>query len=149
MICAVDELGIGEDHAGILVLPPDTPLGVDFVELRGAARRRARDHRDPRTAATPCRIRGVARELASAYQVPFTDPALTFVPVGRVGSRHGEAGTARQSAAPWPAEIADPTACDRFVLREVRGFDPKARTPLWMQVRLARSGCAASRSPST
>jgi phenylalanyl-tRNA synthetase beta chain len=36
--------------------------------------------------------------------------------------------------------IADPTACDRFVLREVRGFDPGARTPLWMQVRLARCG---------
>jgi phenylalanyl-tRNA synthetase beta chain len=40
----------------------------------------------------------------------------------------------------YPARIADPTACDRFVLREVRGFDPAAPTPLWMRVRLARSG---------
>src|SRR6201986_384348 len=31
MSCAVDELGIGEDHSGILILPPDTPLGVDFT----------------------------------------------------------------------------------------------------------------------
>jgi phenylalanyl-tRNA synthetase beta chain len=46
-------------------------------------------------------------------------------------------------AGPWPAAIADPTACDRFVLREVRGFDPGARTPLWMQVRLARCGMRA------
>ena len=40
----------------------------------------------------------------------------------------------------YPARIADPTACDRFVLREVRGFDPAAPTPLWMRVRLARCG---------
>ena len=40
----------------------------------------------------------------------------------------------------YPARIDDPTACDRFVLREVRGFSPGARTPLWMMVRLARCG---------
>ena len=40
----------------------------------------------------------------------------------------------------YPARIADPTACDRFVLREVRGFDPAAPSPLWMRVRLARCG---------
>ena len=39
-----------------------------------------------------------------------------------------------------PASIEDPTACDRFVLREVRGIDPAAPTPLRMRVRLARAG---------
>jgi phenylalanyl-tRNA synthetase beta chain len=136
MICAVDELGIGEDHTGILVLPPDTPLGVDFVEYAGL--------RDDvlEITVTPDRgyavsIRGVARELASAYQVPFTDPAQTFVP-GEDAS--GMDAPATADGGPWPATIADPTACDRFVLREVRGFDPHARTPLWMAVRLARCG---------
>ena len=38
------------------------------------------------------------------------------------------------------ASIGDPTACDRFVLREMRGFDPAAATPLRMRVRLARAG---------
>jgi len=160
MICAVDELGIGEDHSGILVLAPDTPLGVDFVEYA-----RLKDDVLEITV-TPDRgyavsIRGVARELASAYRVPYTDPALTFVPGEDATGFEGTAGfegaagfedtagfegaAGRDEAAPgtgptgpWPAEIADPTACDRFVLREVRGFDPAARTPLWMQVRLAR-----------
>jgi phenylalanyl-tRNA synthetase beta chain len=143
MICAVDELGIGEDHSGILILAPDTPLGVDFVEYAGL-----RDDVLDITV-TPDRgyavsIRGVARELATAYQVPYTDPASTFVP-GEDASgpeednNAGRAG-AGPGAAPWPAAIDDPTACDRFVLREVRGFDPGAPTPLWMQVRLARCG---------
>jgi phenylalanyl-tRNA synthetase beta chain len=94
----------------------------------------------------------VARELASAYQVPYTDPALTFVPgedatgsdagpdARTEASGTGPSGTGSSSTGTWPAEIADPTACDRFVLREVRGFDPGARTPLWMLVRLARCG---------
>src|SRR6201996_4062316 len=139
MICAVDELGIGEDHSGILILPPDTPLGVNFTDYAGL--------RDDvlEITVTPDRgyavsIRGVARELASAYGVRYTDPALTFVP-GEDATGSGEE-TARAAAGdgPWPASIGDPAACDRFVLREVRGFDPAARTPLWMQVRLARSG---------
>jgi len=137
MICAVDELGIGEDHSGILILPPDTPLGVDFTKYAGL--------KDDvlEITVTPDRgyavsIRGVARELASAYQVPYTDPAQTFVPGEDASGMDGDAES--PAARPWPAEIADPTACDRFVLREVRGFDPSARTPLWMQVRLARSG---------
>jgi phenylalanyl-tRNA synthetase beta chain len=136
MICAVDELGIGEDHSGILILPPDTPLGVDFTEYAGL--------RDDvlEISVTPDRgyavsIRGVARELATAYQVPYTDPALTFVPGEDASGLEAEAGA---GLGPWPAAIEDPTACDRFVLREVRGFDPTAGTPLWMQVRLARSG---------
>src|ERR1700691_2656648 len=108
MICAVDELAIGEDHSGILILPPDTPLGVDFAEYAGL-----RDDVLDLTV-TPDRgyavsIRGVARELATAYQVPYTDPASTFVPgedasglpdddsAGRIGAGPGQA--------PWPAAI--------------------------------------------
>jgi phenylalanyl-tRNA synthetase beta chain len=143
MICAVDELGIGEDHTGILVLPPDAPLGADFVayaELRD-------DVLD--ITVTPDRgyavsIRGVARELASAYDVPYTDPASTFIPgEDASGLDEGDASEGEPSEAAtgvWPASIADPTACDRYVLREVRGFDPAAKSPVWMQVRLARCG---------
>ena len=82
----------------------------------------------------------MARELATAFGVAYTDPADTGLP-GDVDAVSPEV---------YPASIADPTACDRFVLREVHGFDPDAPTPLWMRVRLARCGHAhACRWPST
>jgi phenylalanyl-tRNA synthetase beta chain len=135
MICSVKELGIGDDHTGILVLPADAPLGADFVPYA-----RLRDEVFE-IAVTPDRgyavsVRGLARELASAYGVPFTDPATTALPDATLlGGSLDQVGRDV-----YPARIDDPTACDRFVLREVRDFDPAARTPLWMRVRLARCG---------
>ncbi|MFC4533476.1 phenylalanine--tRNA ligase subunit beta [Sphaerisporangium dianthi] len=125
MICSARELGVGEDHGGILILPADTHLGADVVELLGL--------RDDviELEVTPDRgyalsIRGVAREVATAFGVPWRDPADIEPP-----AFDEEA---------YPASIADPTACDRFVLRSVSGFDPSAETPMWMQVRLSRAG---------
>jgi phenylalanyl-tRNA synthetase beta chain len=129
MICSAAELAIGDDHSGILVLPPSAPLGADFVAYAGLA-----DHVFD-IAVTPDRgyalsIRGVARELATAYGVAYTDPVGTGLP--------GDVETVSPEV--YPASIEDPTACDRFVLREAHGFEPDAPTPLWMRVRLARCG---------
>ena len=129
MICSAAELGIGEDHSGILVLPPDAPLGADFVAYAGLA-----DHVLD-IAVTPDRgyalsVRGVARELAIAYELPIRDLA----------DAERQADVAAVSAEVYPASIEDPTGCDRFVLREVRGFDPAAPTSLAIRVRLARAG---------
>ncbi len=129
MICSAAELGIGEDHSGILVLPPDAPLGADFVAYAGLA-----DYVLD-IAVTPDRgyalsVRGVARELAISYQVPIRDLADAGLPDD----------VALVSPEVYPASIEDPTGCDRFVLREVHGFDPAAPTPLGIRVRLARSG---------
>ena len=115
MICSVRELAIGDDHTGILVLPADAPLGTDFVSYANL--------RDEvfEIAVTPDRgyavsVRGIARELASAFGVPFRDPAETALPDATV------LGGPLDFVGPdvYPARIADPTACDRFVLREVR-----------------------------
>ncbi len=136
MICSAAELGIGDDHSGILVLPPptspapfDAPLGADFAAYAGL-----RDHVLDINV-TPDKgyalsIRGVARELAIAFGAAFTDPADAGLPddVDRV------------SAQVYPASIEDPTACDRFVLREVRGAEVTRPTPLWMRIRLAHAG---------
>ncbi|MGH3243733.1 MAG: phenylalanine--tRNA ligase subunit beta, partial [Spirillospora sp.] len=143
MICSVAELGIGDDHAGILVLPADTPVGADAVELLGLRD----DVLD--IAVSPDRgyalsIRGVAREAATVYGVAFTDPARIELPPrrGSSGARllNGGGRGLEDGGESYPASIGDPTACDRFVLREVRGFDPDAQTPLWMRVRLHRAG---------
>ena len=145
MICSVRELAIGDDHTGILVLPADAPLGADFVSYA-----KLRDEVFE-IAVTPDRgyavsVRGIARELASAFGVPFTDPAETALPDATL------LGGPLDYVGPdvYPARIADPTACDRFVLREVRGFDPARAAPRcgcgcgW-----PGAGCAPCRSPWT
>ena len=135
MICSASELGIGDDHSGILVLPPDAPLGADFASYANL--------RDEvfEIAVTPDRgyavsVRGIARELASAFGVAFRDPAETALPAATLLG--GELDYVGPDV--YPARIDDPAGCDRFVLREVHGFSPSATTPLWMRVRLARSG---------
>ncbi|MER5643813.1 phenylalanine--tRNA ligase subunit beta [Streptosporangium sp. NPDC002524] len=125
MICSEAELGVADSSPGILVLPAGTPIGADVVELLGL--------RDDviELEITPdigyaLSIRGVAREAATAFDSAFADPADVSPPA--------------EDGPSYPASIADPTACDRFVLREIRGFDPSAPSPLWMRARLSRAG---------
>ncbi len=129
MICSAGELAIGADHDGIVVLPAaevaDASPGSDAIKLL--------ELRDDvlDIAVTPDRsyalsIRGIAREAATAYGVPFHDPAaLEPLPVD--GSGH-------------LGVVNDPERADRLVLRTVTGLDPAARTPLWMARRLLRAG---------
>ncbi|PRX96015.1 phenylalanine--tRNA ligase subunit beta [Allonocardiopsis opalescens] len=127
MICSVAELGMGEDHSGILVLPQGTPAqpGDDAVPLLGL------DDHVLDIAVTPDRgyalsIRGVAREAATAYGLPFRDPAAIEAPDTAEGS--------------WPAAVEGEGICHRYVLRGVTGFDPAAPTPVWMRRRLELAG---------
>ncbi len=127
MICSVRELGIGDDHAGILVLGSGRIPGQDLEpEL---------DLRDEvlDVSITPDRgycmsVRGLARELATAYEVPFHDPADRF---GFVAIEPGS---------PGPPVRLDTDGCDRFVAYAVSGIDPATTSPLWMRARLHRSG---------
>jgi phenylalanyl-tRNA synthetase beta chain len=125
MICSVRELGIGEDHDGILVLPAGsaTPgaAAVDVLGLRDAVLD---------IAVTPDRgyclsVRGLAREAALATGARFhdIDPQLPAADGGA-----------------YPVRVADPTGCDRFSMRVVTGLDPAAPTPDWMARRLRQCG---------
>ena len=129
MICSAAELGLGDDHTGIMVLPPDAPVGADFVGYAGL-RDVVLDVNVTPDKGHALSIRGMARELASAFGVAYTDPAEADLPAWVADPGHGEV---------YPASIADPAACDRFALREVRGIDPGRPTPLAMRVRLARA----------
>ncbi|KEI43784.1 phenylalanine--tRNA ligase subunit beta [Saccharopolyspora rectivirgula] len=126
MICSARELGIGEDHDGILVLPAGTAdPGDDAIELVGL------NDSVIELAITPDRgycfsVRGLARELSNALDVPFGDPAARQVPPDDRPSRG--------------VEIQDPGACSRFVFRRVTGVDPTAPTPWWMRRRLMLAG---------
>ncbi|MDQ6875175.1 MAG: phenylalanine--tRNA ligase subunit beta, partial [Actinomycetota bacterium] len=127
MICSARELGVGEDHRGILVLPPDTPIGAGVAELLHL--------RDVvlDVAVTPDRgyclsIRGIARETATAFGVDFSDPAGALPAVW--------AEPAEGLADPYPCAIEDAGAADRLLLRSVRGLDPTRRTPLEIARRL-------------
>ncbi|WP_320781127.1 phenylalanine--tRNA ligase subunit beta [Streptomyces sp. CRN 30] len=126
MICSGDELGMGDDGSGgIIVLPPETEVGRDAIELLELV------DEVLDIAVTPDRgyalsLRGVAREAATAYGLPLRDPALIDVP--------------GPNAYGYPVKIADPMGCDRFTARTVSGLDPEARTPIWLQRRLQKAG---------
>src|SRR5215469_16916338 len=100
MICSALELAIGDDHAGIMVLPADAPLGADFVAYAGL-RDVVFDINVTPDKGYALSVRGVARELAISYQVPFTDPADVGLPAGY------------QTVSPdvYQVEIGDRTAC--------------------------------------
>jgi phenylalanyl-tRNA synthetase beta chain len=125
MICSTRELGIGDDHAGILVLPADSAKpGDDPLAMLGM------NDAVLDVAVTTDRgyclsIRGLAREAAAALDVPFHDiPAELPVPDGRA----------------YEVRIDDPSGCDRFSVRAVTGLDPAAPTPDWMALRLRQCG---------
>ncbi|MFV2100580.1 phenylalanine--tRNA ligase subunit beta [Micromonospora sp. LOL_024] len=128
MICSAGELGLGDDHAGIVVLPADTPAkpGDDARPVVGL------DDIVVEVEITPDRgyqmsLRGLARELAQALGVDFRDP----------GRNPATAGTAEPA---FPVQVRDTLGCDRFAARLVRGVDPTAQTPTWMRQRLTVAG---------
>lgn len=127
MICSAREMGMGDDHNGIVVLQPNVaPLGTDAIELLGL--------KDAviDVAVTPDRgyalsMRGIAREVATAFNVPFNDPA---VPI--------DASIANPDKSLGSFE--DSSGADRLVLRRISGVDASVQSPLWMQRRLTLAG---------
>ena len=151
MICSARELGIGEDHSGIIVLQqwlsehghegeePPAP-GTDAIGILGLGEEVLEIN------VTPDRgycfsMRGVAREYSHSTGARFTDPADAtntglypngVAPVGEGGF---------DVVVPEdPRPIHGRPGCDRYVARLVRGIDPSASSPTWMQDRLAAAG---------
>ena len=130
MICSAAELGLGADHSGILVLPVGTAdPGADAIAVLGL------DDVVFDLAVTPDRgygmsVRGIAREIACAYDLDFVDPA----------SNPGLAPALPVGGPALAVSIEPGTGVSRFALRPVTGIDPAAESPWWLRRRLMLSG---------
>jgi len=125
MLCAEDELGISDDHDGIMELPVDAPVGTCIREYLNL------DDKVIDVDLTPNRgdclsISGLAREVGVLNKAP-----VTFVADNAIEATID---------ATFPVELKDAADCPRYVGRVIRGINPQAETPLWMKQKLERSG---------
>ena len=125
MLCSFSELGISEDHDGIIELPVDAPVGTDIREFLKL------DDSTIEISVTPNRadclgIIGVARDVAVFYQLPLTEPDMSPV-----------AATINDVL---PIDVQATEDCPRYLGRVVKGINVKAATPLWMREKLRRCG---------
>ncbi len=130
MICAEDELGLGEDHAGIMVLGDVDEAGQPWVlgALALDAMGVADDVLD--MPVTPdmghcLSVRGLAREASQALGVDYRDVIAHATPPASQGGH--------------PVRL-ESDACPLFVALTVEGFDPAAESPSWLKQRLAACG---------
>lgn len=137
MICSTSELGLGEGGDGIIVLDPvvhpDVEPGTDAVALLGLGDEVLEIN------VTPDRgycfsMRGVAREYAHSTGAAFSDPGLA------TGELPAATADGFEVVVEDDAPVHGVPGCDRFVTRVVRGIDPTAPSPAWMQRRLTQAG---------
>ena len=123
MLASARELGVFDDHSGILVLPPDTPVGADVVEAVGL-RDAVLDIKNAPNRGDTLSMRGIAREVAMLLGSELKPLDLT-VP---------EAGPAAADLA--TVQVEDVEGCPLYAARVVQGVDAARPAPLWMAKRL-------------
>ncbi len=125
MLCSARELGLSQDHSGLLVLAGDAPVGADVRRLL------ALDDHLITLKLTPNRadclsLTGIAREVAALTGAPLNLPAITPVPPEHQETRN--------------VVLDAPEHCPRYCGRIVRGVDASVPSPAWMKQRLERAG---------
>jgi phenylalanyl-tRNA synthetase beta chain len=133
MIASARELGLGDEHDGILRLTElglDPEVGIDAISLLGLDDIAVEVNVTPDRGYTLC-LRGIAREYANSTGAAFRDPALAL----DIGEGEGFSVTVDDRA-----PVRGRRGCDVFVTRAVRGIDPAQPTPPWMLARLTLAG---------
>ena len=125
MLCSFSELGISDDHDGILELPLDAPIGEDiraYLQL---------DDVSIEVDLTPNRadclgIKGLAREVGVLNKTAVTELPVPAVTPNIIDSRN--------------IQLLAPEACPRYLGRVIKNINLDVLTPLWMVEKLRRSG---------
>lgn len=125
MLCSYSELGISDDHNGIIELPLDAAVGTDirdYLQLNDST---------VEISVTPNRadclgIIGIARDVAVLNKMALNEPAIEPV-----------AATIQDT---FPVRVDAVDACPRYLARVIKGINVKAATPLWMKEKLRRCG---------
>ncbi|MDP6879535.1 MAG: phenylalanine--tRNA ligase subunit beta, partial [Alteromonas macleodii] len=125
MLCSFSELGISDDHDGIIELPADAPIGADIRDYLGL------DDNAIEVDLTPNRadclgIRGIAREVGVLNNLDVCEPEVAVV----------EASIDDKLSITLSAD----DACPRYLGRVVKGVNVKAASPLWLVEKLRRCG---------
>ena len=124
MVCSERELAIGDDHAGILVLPDDAPVGALLSDYLGDV---IFDLEVTPNRPDCMSVLGIAREVAALTGATLREPDLTYAEDGDpvVGVLN--------------VEISDPALCPRYTASVIRDIQV-GPSPRWMQDRLAKAG---------
>jgi len=127
MLCSAREMEIGDDHAGILILPPELPLGTPIAEALELRSDVVYDFDALPNRPDTLSVMGVARDLAARQGVPFAippfDPPTSGAPAAELAS----------------VDIQAPELCGRFLIRVLSGVR-LAPSPRWMAQRLIAAG---------
>ncbi len=128
MLCSAAELGIGDDHDGIMELPADWQAGADLKDLMQL------DDVTVDLDLTPNRgdclsLKGIAREVGVLNNV-----AVSYPQIDPVAPTHDDT---------FPVQLDDPADCPRYLGRVIKGVDLSRSSPQWMVERLRRCGLRA------
>ena len=127
MLCSARELGLGDDHAGIVILPVGTPLGVPYGQALGLAPETVYDLDVTRNLPDCWGYLGVARQVTARLGLPLAAPTATIASTDGAPTRQAT------------VELIDGDRCARFTSTVISGLRVTS-SPNWIAQRLAAAG---------
>ncbi|MBL6987427.1 MAG: phenylalanine--tRNA ligase subunit beta [Methylobacter sp.] len=125
MLCSEKELGLAADANGLMELAADAPVGVDIRDYLSLNDNIIEVDLTPNRA--DClSVEGIAREVAVLNKLDWSVTQIETASINHADT--------------LPVSVKATDACPRYLGRLIKGVNPKAETPLWMQERLRRSG---------